>query len=79
MASFKDLDPTPGANRGDLTHGRPDMVVSMMTGSLLLSLLGARAIASSLTQLGIASEELFRGERLPTLILSDSDPDPASG
>ncbi|WP_008319067.1 hypothetical protein [Leptolyngbya sp. PCC 6406] len=76
MASFKDLDPTLGANRGHETHGQPDMVVSMMTGSLLLGLLGTRAIASSLTQLGIASEELFRGERLPVLTLSDSASDP---
>ncbi len=43
------------------------MVVSMLTGPFLLGLLGARAIADGLTQLGLASEEVFRGERLPIL------------
>lgn len=48
-------------------HPSLDVVVSMMTGPFLLGLIGARAIADGLTQLGLASEELFRGERLPTL------------
>ena len=43
------------------------MIVSMVTGPFLLGLIGARAIADSLTQLGLASEEVFRGERLPIL------------
>lgn len=44
-----------------------DVAIGLMTGSLLLGLVGARAIANGVTQAGIASEELFRGERLPTL------------
>lgn len=43
------------------------MVISLMTGPLLVTLMGARALSEALTQLGLASEELFRGERLPTL------------
>ncbi|MBE7380769.1 MAG: hypothetical protein F6J95_005100 [Leptolyngbya sp. SIO1E4] len=43
------------------------MVVSMVTGPFLVGLIGAQAIAESLTQLGLASEEFFRGERLPIL------------
>lgn len=43
------------------------MIVSMMTGPFLLGLVGVRAIAAGLTQLGLASEEVFRGERLPIL------------
>ncbi|MEM9003949.1 MAG: hypothetical protein AAGE59_10530 [Cyanobacteria bacterium P01_F01_bin.86] len=39
----------------------------MMTGPFLLGLVGVRAIAAGLTQLGLASEEVFRGERLPIL------------
>ncbi|WP_272066374.1 hypothetical protein [Oscillatoria sp. CS-180] len=38
-----------------------------MTGPFLVALLGARALSDVLTQLGLASEELLRGERLPNL------------
>jgi hypothetical protein len=38
-----------------------------MTGPFLVTLMGARALSDALTQLGLASEELFRGERLPIL------------
>ena len=47
--------------------GTPSMVISLMTGPLLITLIGARALSDALTQLGLASEELFRGERLPIL------------
>ncbi|HEY9890031.1 MAG TPA: hypothetical protein V6D02_16615 [Candidatus Obscuribacterales bacterium] len=47
--------------------GTPSMVISLMTGSLLVALLGTRALAEVFTQVGLASEELFRGERLPNL------------
>ncbi|MEL6383240.1 MAG: hypothetical protein AAFQ89_12475 [Cyanobacteria bacterium J06626_18] len=39
----------------------------MVTGPFLLGLIGARAIADGLTELGLISEEVFRGERLPIL------------
>ncbi len=48
-------------------HGVPNMVISVVTGPFLLALLGARALSQALIQVGIASEELFRGERLPVL------------
>lgn len=47
--------------------GSPSVVISLMTGPLLVTLIGARVLSDALTQLGLASEELFRGERLPTL------------
>lgn len=47
--------------------GAPSVVVSLMTGALLVTLMGARALSEALTQVGLASEELFRGERLPNL------------
>ncbi|MEL6763960.1 MAG: hypothetical protein AAFO87_09895, partial [Cyanobacteria bacterium J06607_6] len=47
--------------------GAPNVVVSMVTGPFLLGLIGARAIADGLTELGLISEEVFRGERLPIL------------
>lgn len=49
------------------TLGPPGMVVSLMTGTLLMTLMGARTVSEVLTQVGLASEELFRGERLPNL------------
>jgi hypothetical protein len=47
--------------------GPPNVVVSLMTGTLLVTLAGARTLSEVLTQIGLASEELLRGERLPTL------------
>jgi len=47
--------------------GASSVVISLMTGPLLVTLMGARALAEALTQAGVASEELFRGERLPNL------------
>lgn len=48
-------------------NGVPTVLLSVMTGPLILGLIGAQAVADGLTQLGIASEEVFRGERLPNL------------
>lgn len=55
--------------------GTPSVVISLMTGPLLIAVIGVRALSDALTQVGIASEELFRGERLPTLPNIDGGPD----
>ena len=47
--------------------GTPSVVISLMTGSLLMALMGTRLLSAVMTQVGLASEELFRGERLPNL------------
>ena len=47
--------------------GTSNMVISLMTGPLLVALAGARACSDALIQIGLASEEVFRGERLPNL------------
>ena len=39
--------------------GASSMVISLLTGPLLVTLMGARAVADALTQAGIASEEFF--------------------
>ena len=65
-SSNNSQSPLPASGNTD-RHWSPSMVISIVTGPFLLGLLGAQAIAESLTQLGLASEELFRGERLPTL------------
>lgn len=56
----------------EVTHrvnstGVSSVVISLMTGPLLVTLMGVRALSDALEQVGIASEELFRGERLPNL------------
>lgn len=48
-------------------HWSPNVVLSMVTGPFLMGLIGAHALVEGLTQLGIASEEFFRGERLPSI------------
>ena len=47
--------------------GVSSVVISLMTGPFLATLMGARSLAEALEQLGIVSEELFRGVRLPNL------------
>lgn len=61
---FQHLSPDSGSMN---IPGTPSVVVSLMTGSLLVALWGARALSDVLIQVGCASEELLRGERLPTL------------
>ena len=52
--------------------------VSLATMPLLVGVMGGQAIASSLQALGVLSEEIFRGDRLPLLDLSPSTQPPAS-
>jgi hypothetical protein len=52
-----------------------DVLVSITTTPLLLSLLGGRVLTEILQDLGKASEEIFRGDRLPILNLSHQMPD----
>lgn len=47
--------------------GVSSVVISLMTGPFLVTLMGARTLAEALEQIGIVSEELFRGVRLPSL------------
>jgi len=56
-----------------------DAQVAALTVPMLLLLVGSKAIAEGLENLGQASEEIFRGDRLPVLnfpIAIDSDPEP---
>lgn len=49
--------------------------VSLTTVPILLGLLAARSLAENLSELGQASEEIFRSERLPIL----NFPEPEEG
>ncbi|MBE9138980.1 hypothetical protein IQ254_17580 [Nodosilinea sp. LEGE 07088] len=44
-----------------------DIMVGLLVPPLLLGLLVGRALADGLTQAGLASEQIFAGERLPNL------------
>lgn len=44
-----------------------ETLLQLGTGSMLLALVGGKAIAETLQALGQGSEEIFRGDRLPIL------------
>jgi hypothetical protein len=45
----------------------PEWLLSLATAPLLASLVGGRAALKLMQDLGLASEEVFRGDRLPIL------------
>lgn len=47
-----------------------DLWISLLTPPLLLGIWGIRTLTDTLQQMGLASEELFRGDRLPTLTIT---------
>ena len=49
--------------------------IGLGTAPLLVGLLGARAIAAAMQEMGTASEEIFRGDRLPVLKITHPDSD----
>jgi hypothetical protein len=52
-----------------------DVLLSLSTVPLLLILVGSRAIAAAMKDMGQTSEELFRGDRLPILKISPTSLD----
>ncbi|MBE9128736.1 MULTISPECIES: hypothetical protein [unclassified Coleofasciculus] len=52
-----------------------DLLVSLAAGPILLGVCSMQAVSSSLESLGIASEEVFRGDRLPILPFPESTPE----
>jgi len=51
---------------------RTRLLVSLATGPFLVGLVAGRALEHLLQDLGKASEELFRGDRLPALPLEEA-------
>ena len=43
------------------------ILLQLSSGPLLVAVLGSKAVAETLQTIGQASEEVFRGDRLPTL------------
>lgn len=52
----------------------PKVLLSILTGPFLLTIIAAESITNSLIEVGQASEEVFRGERLPILDPEAKDP-----
>ncbi|HZG39450.1 MAG TPA: hypothetical protein VEZ50_12280 [Nodosilinea sp.] len=50
-----------------VTRRSAEVVVGLLVPPVLLGILVARTLADGLTQLGLSSEQLFAGQRLPTL------------
>ena len=55
-----------------------DILLSLSTAPVLLVLIGSKVAAGLVAELGQASEEVFRGDRLPILKIS-TNPDQPSG
>jgi hypothetical protein len=53
----------------------PELLLGLATAPLLVGLVGTKALAEALREIGALSEEIFRGDRLP-LLTFPSDPDP---
>ena len=68
MQSSSSRDRTPPSF--DLP-GNPTLWLSLATIPLLLFLLSTKALFDLMQQFGLASEELFRGDRLPVINLFD--------
>jgi hypothetical protein len=49
------------------------ILISLGTMPLLVGILGARAIAATMREMGEASEEIFRGDRLPILRITPDE------
>ncbi len=63
----KDSQQSPSISQHTNTTGVSSVVISLITGPFLITLMGVRTLADTLEQVGIVSEEVFRGVRLPTL------------
>lgn len=50
----------------------PEILVGLAVVPVLVGMVGVRAIADGLQELGSLSEEIFRGDRLPVLDVSTS-------
>ncbi|MBW4691324.1 MAG: hypothetical protein KME27_06105 [Lyngbya sp. HA4199-MV5] len=45
----------------------PDVLLSLATAPVLVALVGSHVVAKAIQELGLLSEEIFRGDRLPVL------------
>ncbi|PZV02597.1 MAG: hypothetical protein DCF32_14905 [Leptolyngbya sp.] len=55
-----------------------EVAVGLLVPPVLLGILATRALADGLTQLGLASEQIFAGDRLPNLNIPPVAPEIAT-
>jgi len=72
--------PTPKSNSPETTGVKllffsipKELLLQLGTGSLLLGLIGSKAVAQAAKAIGEASEEVFRGDRLPVLPFPETE------
>jgi hypothetical protein len=66
--------PPPEAHKPHPFQGIPsELAIGALVPPVLLGLLAARMLSDVMTQAGLMSEQLYRGERLPTLNVSASE------
>ncbi|ACK72607.1 hypothetical protein PCC7424_4237 [Gloeothece citriformis PCC 7424] len=53
------------------SRDNPSLWLSLVTSPFLLFLIALQSVIEGLRELGIASEEIFRGDRLPILNISE--------
>lgn len=70
------VDKTPSQHQGSaaIQELPVQILIGLATAPLLAALVGGKLLASTLETVGHWSEELFRGDRLPPLSSSPSDP-----
>lgn len=71
MTSSNKKQPETAALRKSGSEMPTDLLLSLATGPMLLGILAAQAVGSWLQSVGLASEEVFRGDRLPVLHVPD--------
>ncbi len=54
-----------------------DVILQIGTGALLVALLGSKALSETLQAISQASEEVFRGDRLPLLNPVETESEPS--
>lgn len=66
------------SNSAPVNRQSAEVAVGLLVPPVLLGILVTRALADGLTQLGLVSEQLFSGDRLPTLKMPPIAPDIAT-
>lgn len=70
MSSYVNQKTTANTPKSEIPT---DLLLSLTVAPVLLGVLSMQAIGSWLESAGIASEEVFRGDRLPILHFPDSE------
>jgi hypothetical protein len=68
--------PPPAAAVNSTHSGCPlssEIAIGLLAPAVLLGILGGNILADLMVRLGWVSEQLYRGERLPTLHIADSN------